>query len=263
MPSTRLLHAVLLVALCSAPVLAQPANVRDRANRPYEEGLAQLREEAFDAAAKSFEAAVAIDATFDMAYYMLGRTHLARKQYAAAVFALERCRSLHQADATRSFANKQEGQRLRRERIAELDQLINDTQAAASRPENATRRSSMLEQVRQFQERKRQIQDLDRSDDLSPARAVPAFVSLSLGSAYFRSGRLADAESAYLAALGADPKVAEAHNNLAVVYLETGRIDDAQRSIDAAERLGFRVQPALKEEVARRKRQVPRDEHPA
>ncbi len=254
MPFRRPVRVALLVALFPLSALAQPVNVRERASRPYEEGLAQLRKEAFDAAAKSFEAAIAIDGSFDMAYYMLGRAHMARKQYAAAVYALEKCRDLHQADATRSFTSKQEGQRLRRERIAELDQLINDTQAAASRPENATRRYGMLEQVRQYQERKRQIQDLDRSDDLSPARFVPAFVSLSLGSAYFRSGKLAEAESAYLAALGADPKVAEAHNNLAVVYLETGRIADAERAIAAAERLGFHVPPALKEEVARRRK---------
>lgn len=253
MPSPRLLPAVLLIALFSAPALAQP-NARDRANGPYVKGLAELRQEEFDAAAKSFEAAVGIDATFDMAYYMLGRTHLARKQYDAAVYALEKCRNLHQADATRSFTDKQEGQRLRRERIAGLDQLIADTQAAAQRPENSARRSSLLEQVRQYQERKRQIQDLDRSDDLSPARLVPAFVSLSLGSAYFRSGRLADAETAYLAALGADPKVGEAHNNLAVVYMETGRFDEAERAITAAERAGIRVPPALKEELAKRKR---------
>lgn len=257
MPVSHLLHAILLVALFAATALAQPPNIRERATVPYEEGLEQLRQESFDAAAKSFEAAVAIDGTFDMAYYMLGRAHLARKQYAAAVYALEKCRSLHQAEATRGFADKQEGQRLRRERIAELDQLINDTQAAAARPENATRRFSMLEQVRQYEERKRQIQDLDRNDDLSPARLVPAFVSLSLGSAYFRSGKLAEAETAYLAALGADGKVAEAHNNLAVVYLETGRIAEAERAIAAAERLGLRVLPALKEEVARRKRKSP------
>ena len=33
------------------------------------------------------------------------------------------------------------------------------------------------EQVRQYQERKRQIQDLDRNEDMTPARAVPAWVS--------------------------------------------------------------------------------------
>ena len=37
--------------------------------------------------------------------------------------------------------------------------------------------------------------------------SVPAWVSLSLGSAYFRSGKLADAEREYKAAIAADPTI--------------------------------------------------------
>ena len=250
----RMLYPALLMLLFVPAAFAQPANLRERAKPSYEEGLEHVRNEAFDAAAKAFEAAVAIDDTFDMAYYMLGRTHLARKQYAAAVYALEKSRNLHQAEATRSFTNKQEGQRLRRDRIAELGRLIEDTRAAAERPENATRRFSMLEQVRQYQERRRQIQDLDRYDDLRSSHVVPAFVSLSLGSAYFRSGNLAEAEKAYMAAIAADSKVGEAHNNLAVVYMETGRYDEALNAVNAAEKAGVKVHPDLKKEIARRKK---------
>lgn len=250
----RILCPVLLVLLFGPVAFAQPSNLRERARQPYEEGLEHMRKEAFDAAAKAFEEAVAIDDTFDMAYYMLGRTHLARKQYAAAVYALEKSRNLHQAEATRSFTNKQEGQRLRRERIAELGELIEDTRAAAERPENATRRFSLLEQVRQYQERRRQIQDLDRNDDLTSSHVVPGFVSLSLGSAYYRSGNLAEAERAYVAAVAADPKIGEAHNNLAVVYMETGRYDEALRAVNAAEKAGVKVHPDLKKEIEKRRK---------
>ena len=255
MPSRRL--AILTLAgilLAVSTAGAQPQNARERARPAYDAGLEQMRQENLDAAAKSFEAAVAIDDTFDMAYYMLGRAHLARKQFAAAVYALEKSRNLHQTEATRRFTDKQEGQRLRRERLAELDQLIVDTQAAAARPENSTRRFSMLEQVRQYQERKRQIQDLDRSADMTSAQAVPAFVSLSLGSAHFRSGNLAEAEKAYVAAVAADPKVGEAHNNLAVVYMETGRYDEAMKAVNAAEKAGVKVHPDLKKEIERRRK---------
>lgn len=249
MPIRRILGVVVLALLFGPAAFAQPANLRDRAKQPYDEGLDQLRREAFDAAAKSFESAVAIDDTFDMAYYMLGRAHLARKQYAAAVFALEKCRHLHQTEAMRSFTDRQEGQRLRRDRLAELDQLIVDTQAAASLPQNATMRFRLLEQARQFEERKRQIQDLDRSEDLTPSRQVPGFVSLSLGSAYFRSGNLPEAEKAYRATVSADPKIGEAHNNLAVVYYETGRYPEAKASLRAAEKAGVKVHPALKAQI--------------
>ena len=52
---------------------------------------------------------------------------------------------------------------------------------------------------------------------------VPSFVSLELGSAYFRLDRLADAEREFRAAIAADPKFGEAHSNLALVCLLTGR----------------------------------------
>ena len=249
----RLASAVLMLLL-AATAAAQPSAQRQRASQPYEEGLEHMRQEAFDEAARSFEAALAIDDTFDMAYYMLGRTHLVRKQYAAAVQSLEKCRNLHQAEASQTFSDRQEGNRLRRERVAELDRLIEDTRSAAARPQNAKIQFQLQEQIRQYEERKRQIQDLDRNEGLTPARMVPAFVSLSLGSAYFRKGNLAEAEKAYLAAVAADPRTGEAHNNLAVVYMETGRLDEAENAIEAAEKTGLRVNPALKEEIQRRKK---------
>ena len=232
-----------LVVVLAQTISAQSDHLRQRATPPYEEGLDLMRQEAFDAAAKSFEAAVAIDDSFDMAYYMLGRAHMARKQYAAAVYALVKCRNIHQADATRAFANMQESERRRRERVQDLDRLISGLQVI--RPQT----QRIQEQIRQLEERKRQIQDLDRNRGLDSTRAVPGFVSLSLGSAYFRSGDLAQAERAYLAAISADPKIGEAHNNLAVVYLETGRYQEAARAVGAAEKAGVRVDPHLKAQI--------------
>ena len=78
---------------------------------------------------------------------------------------------------------------------------------------------------------------------------VPAWISLALGSAYFRSDAGADAEREYRAALAVDPNLGEAHNNLAVVLLLTGRATDADVEIAAAEKSGFKVNPQLKEDV--------------
>jgi Tfp pilus assembly protein PilF len=246
-PIAAVLLLLVVPLAVSSSAVAQPLNARERAEPPYAAGLEHMRLEAFDAAAEAFEAAVTIDPSFDMAYYMLGRAHLARKQYAAAVYALVKCRNLHQAETTRVFANMQESERLRRERIQDLDRLISGLQLL---PQTFR----IQEQIRQLEERKRQLQDLDRARGLETTKAVPAFVSLSLGSAYFRSGNLAEAEKAYLAAIAADPKTGEAHNNLAVVYMETGRLDEAEKSVRAAETTGLRVDPALKDEIKRRRK---------
>ena len=48
-----------------------------------------------------------------------------------------------------------------------------------------------------------------------------------LGNAYLDSGRLADAEVQYKAALELNPGYPEAHNNLGIIYARTGRIEPA------------------------------------
>ena len=58
-----------------------------------------------------------------------------------------------------------------------------------------------------------------------------------------------DAEREYLETLKADPKLGEAHNNLAVVYMLTHRYAEADAEIKAAEKSGFRVNPQLKDDL--------------
>ena len=107
----------------------------------------------------------------------------------------------------------------------------------------------------QLQEQRRQIQlDMQRGANITIENSVPAFVSLALGSAYFRAGKFADAEREFKAAITADPKTGEAHNNLAVVYLETERFADAERAVAAAERAGYKVHPQLKKDIKDRRK---------
>ena len=82
---------------------------------------------------------------------------------------------------------------------------------------------------------------------------VPSFVWLALGSAYFRSNRLPEAEKAYKATIDLDPKSGEAWNNLAALYLITDRIDQADRAVVSAEKVGYPVNPELKADIKRRK----------
>jgi Tfp pilus assembly protein PilF len=103
--------------------------------------------------------------------------------------------------------------------------------------------------VRRIQLRRDRI-----NGNISIGSAVPAFVSVGLGSAYFRQNRLADAEREYKAALDDDANAGEAHNNLAVVYMLTGRLDEAAREVALAEKTGFRVNPDLKKDLDDKRR---------
>ena len=67
-------------------------------------------------------------------------------------------------------------------------------------------------------------------------------------------GRFPEAEREYKATIAADPKTGEAYSNLAVVYLQTGRFDEAERAVKSAEKVGFKVNPMLKEDIAAKKK---------
>jgi tetratricopeptide (TPR) repeat protein len=245
----RRVRVVWLVCLSLLPNVAAAQSVRERAEVPYRMGLEHMKAEDWDEAVKSFSSAATIDSTFDLAFYMLGRVHLAQRNFSAAVSALERCSELNRAQIGRKYTNAQERMRYGDTRLREIEDLIRSYQSGPQ----SMRTSDAL---RQLQNRRREIEEaLSRGHStMTLDLTVPAYVSLSLGSAYFRSGRLADAERAYNETIASDPKSGEAYNNLAVIYLETARFAEAEKAVRAAERTGLRVQPALKEEIARRKK---------
>jgi tetratricopeptide (TPR) repeat protein len=206
-----------------------------------------MKAEAWEKAAKSFQEAIDIDQTYELAYYMLGRANMPLKRYAQAIAAYSKCRDLYQAQAGRQFSNAQEAQRARSNMLTELDDMIRQVQAA---PQSARTQ----DQMRQLLERRQRVQDaLTGGHMLTLESSVPPWVSLALGSAFFRAEKFADAEREYKAAIAADSRAGEAHNNLAVVYLETGRYEEADKAVKAAEKAGFRVNPMLKEDIAKKK----------
>ena len=242
------LLAAAVAAAVSGGISAQAGSIRDRAMTPYRLGFESLRSESWEEAAKLFQDAIDVDPTFEMAHYMLGRAEMYRKNYQKALAAMVRAQGLYQRQAGRQFTSAQDAQRYRRDAMMEIDEAIRLLQSGRQTPQSS-------EQIRQLNERKRQItQIVDRGNNITLELAVPAYVSLSIGSAYFRTGNLAEAEKAYLAAVASDPKTGEAHSNLAVVYMETGRLNEAEQSVKAAERAGLKVHPDLKAEIARRKK---------
>lgn len=237
-----------VLALVAAGASAQISHERERARPYYRAGWEHMRVEAWADAARSFQQAIDADQAFEDAYYSLGRAHMNMKKYAEAIAAYSRARDLYRAHAGRQFTNQQEAQRYRQDRLTEIDDVIRQLQSGPQ-----TMRTQ--ERLRQVQEQRRQLQQYyQRGANIIIENSVPAFVSLALGSAYFRSGKIADAEREYKAAIAADPKTGEAYSNLAVVYLETGRYAEAERAVASAERAGHKVHPQLKQDIQTRKK---------
>ena len=245
---THLILAAAIVLLCPHLAAAQHNQQRDLAMLSYKTGLDHMRSEAWDQAAAAFQKAIETDPAFEMAFYALGKTNMARKRFVEAAAALSKCRDLFLAQTGRQFANQQDAQRYRRDRILEIDEIIRQNSSGAQTTQTQ-------EAIRQLNERRRQLQDdIQRGTNVTIDATVPAYVSLALGSAYFRLARFGDAEREYKSAIASDPKTGEAYSNLAVVYLETGRIDEAEKAVKAAEKTGFRVNPMLKDDIAAAKK---------
>jgi superkiller protein 3 len=235
--------AAILMLLVALPNAQSPAE-RASARRQSQVGWELMKAEQFEEAAKAFQAAIDLDPEFEFAYYGLGRADMALKRFVRAVAAYSKCRDLYEARAGQQFSNVQDAQRFRQNRLTEIDEVVRQLQSG---PQTA----QVQEQLRQLQESRRQIQEyITRGNDVSIVEStVPAWVSLALGSAYFRSGQLAAAEREYKAAIAVDSRAGEAHSNLAVVYLETGRIAEADAALRAAKKAGFRVDPQLEQAI--------------
>ena len=231
------------LALLSIPVHAQVKPERERAKPHARAGWESMRTESWAEAAKAFQQAIDLDREFEDAYYGLGLANMRMKNYGEAIQAYVKCRDLYQAMAGKQFSTRQDAQRYRQDRLTEIDEVMRSLQSG---PQSQTTQ----ERIRQLQEQKRSIQEYaQRSAGLTVGQSVPAFVYLALGSAYFRTQQLPEAEREYKAAIAVDPKSGEAFNNLAVVYLQTGRAKEADDAIRSAEKAGFKVHPQLKADI--------------
>ena len=204
-------------------------------------GQENLRAEKWDLAEREFRAAVELEPPLEMAHYGLGQVYMATKRYPAAVQAYAGCRDAYLGYMARDIHNDLLAQR----RLEDQIQALEDERTAIT----TGRVTPMLSSG--AMELDRRIHDLrtQRFHDERTAVVVPTWISIALGSAYFRAGAMADAEREYRAAIAVDSKLGEAHNNLAVVCLLTGRFADAEQEIKAAEKSGFKVNPQLKDDL--------------
>jgi len=223
---------------------------RQEAREHYQTGMEKMRAESFEEAADEFRTSIKLDRLFVLAHYQLGEARMALKQYPAAVEALERCISV----SKELVALQQSDRALGEKRLDEEIQALKDSlQALARNPSHSVQpQNAALRLETQLQQLERQRRKGATATD------VPAEFSLALGSAYLRSGKIAEAERAYGEAIRVNPKMGEAHNNLAFVYFRTGRLDAAEDELKAAEKSGFAVNPRFKEDVKKAKQATPK-----
>jgi len=220
-----------------------PHDARE-AREQYDAGEQRMRNEDFEEAVVRFRAAIRLDPGFVLARYSLGQALMALKRYAEAVDAYEACKQAIQVERSLDQRARDEIDRQRRDEIRELEDSLQ--RLRAGKIKGASPGSDVA-----LEQRIRLLEQADLKGAEQQVR-VPAELSLSLGSAHFRLGKLEPAEVEYRAAIASDKGLGAAHNNLAVIYMLTGRFDEARAAIKRAEQAGFAVSPQFKQELEAR-----------
>ena len=233
---------VLAVASPAQDLLDQQR--RDEARHHYRAGEEYMFSEAFEEAEREFRAAAELDPGFVLAYYSLGQARMALKRYAPAVEAYAACRDLVLREASLDRRAKADIDRRRRDTIQEMEDSL-------ARLRTGQIKGATPSQQIALEQRISVLKDNQMRGDHGATR-VPAEVSLGLGSAYFRLGQLEPAEQNYRSAIAVDGRMGAAHNNLAVIYMLSGRLDEAGREIQAAEKAGFTVSSQFKQDLKQR-----------
>jgi len=210
----------------------------------YRSGEELMRAEKFANARDEFQRAIKFDPLLTIAHYELGQAFMALRQYQEAIRAYVGCRTAYQSLAALISRNDFVADQRRDDEVRELRQSIDDIQSG--RIKIATGRDTMVARL------EHRISELERTKQMGRTSfETPPELSLALGSAYFRSGNLADAEREWKDAADGNPRLGEAFNNLAALYAMTGRKAEAQQSVKDAERAGYRVNPNLKTDIQR------------
>ncbi len=240
------LAALLCVAGSLAAVDLVDEKSRREALRHYREGQNALSAESWDKAEREFQAAVRLDPNLSPAHYGLGQVYMATKRYPEAVRAYTRCREAFQAEVAMGLMDRAAAERRLDEQIEAAKAVLQQLTTGRVSTANTSNTIQRLEDQVSELERRRQ-----RGNVTPPP--MPPGVSLALGSAHFRNGAFGDAEREYRAALEVNSGLGEAHNNLAVVYMLTGRLDEADKEVALAEKAGFKVHAGLKQDIEKRR----------
>jgi len=233
-------------AFLAASASSASAQIAEQAGRRqalelFRAGQEYLTAEQFERAADAFTAAIEKDQLLSIAHYGLGQAEMNLHHYPDAVSAYSGCieamRALHDLQQTNRF----EVDRQREDEIRELKQVLQSAAKGARAPTLLS-----LEQ---------RLRDLENQrTNTGSAFRPPAEVLLALGSAHFRNGDRGQAEASWKAAVDANPKYGEAHNNLAVIYMQAGRFDEAEQELKLAEKNGFNVNPQFKSDLKAREK---------
>jgi Flp pilus assembly protein TadD len=239
-----LLASIIALALAASAEGSQTQ--REIALRHLRDGQEALQQERFEQAERAFKTAIELDWQLELAHYGLGQTYMATRRYVEAVQAYEKCRDVFLSNEADRLSNSVEAERRLDDQIRSLRDLRRGLETGRQRTNNLTAT------LNQIDSEIRQLEGL-RHRGRESAAATPPYILIALGSALFRTNAFPHAEREWRRAIAINSNIGEAHNNLAVLYMLTDRLDEAEKEIALAETAGFKVSPQFKADVKRRR----------
>ncbi len=240
---------VALTAVTAGPV--EPADMR-KAERHYNTGVQALVAGNYTKAREEFDKSLASAPGFPPALLGRGHVELAGKNFAEALRDYTAAR-----DGYTAFGDTL--QRFEMERYAKTQDEIRQLRDQQRELQNQARGPGSEEgqtttQINLERTIEQRIQSLEavQMPTTSGGNEPPGDVYFHIGNALFRLERYDEARVEWETCARKSEKFPLVRNNLAVVYLKAGRIDDARRAVAEAESLGMTVNPALKAEIERR-----------
>ncbi|MCY4569376.1 MAG: tetratricopeptide repeat protein [Candidatus Poribacteria bacterium] len=209
----------------------------------YNRGITYLNDERHSEAVTAFQNAITLDSDFTTAHYNLGLTYLKMETYSRAVDALQKTITLDRnyKAAHHSLALAYLGQQeLGKARDAAKDTLKLDA--------NYQPALSLLEAIDpSFTPSATQTSTPPEPEQPTAPQSAGKprqETHYELGIAYKNSKMYTEAIAEFQKAIDLDPDFVAAHTSLGEIYLETGRLDDAEKAANAALRIDANSQPA-------------------
>ena len=209
----------------------------------YNRGITYLNDERYSEAITVFQNAITLDPDFTTAHYNLGLTYLKMETYSRAVDALQKTITLDRSykAAHHALALAYLGQQeLGKAREAARDALKLDVNYQPAR--------SLLEAIDpNFTSSETQPvmpSEPEQSVKQQPIVKPRQETHYELGIAYRDAKMHTEAIAEFRKAIDLDPNFAAAYMGLGEIYLETGRLDDAETAANAALRIDANSQPA-------------------